>query len=295
MLLRAAGHRRGCLRNAGVGRQVPDAGIAGYVVSYGTQSHVYTASMDVGKANLAIVPSLPVGVRYYFAVQAYDAAGVRSQFSAEVSTDVTALSPPRNSAALGRSDFDGDLAGDVSVYRPQSGEWFVLESSSGYHAVARHQWGLSTDVPVPGDFDGDGHSDLAVWRPSTGQWFIRYSALSYAYSAIGILQWGGPGDKPLRGDFDGDGLADLAVWRPSTGEWWIRWSSTNYATWGRYQWGVATDVPVLSDFDGDGRTDLTVYRPSTGQWFTRLSSTSVQLREHPGASMGSRRGRSGRP
>jgi FG-GAP-like repeat len=248
-----------------------DAATAGYVVSYGTQPGVYTASIDVGQANLAVVTNLPVGVRYYFAVQAYDTAGVRSQFSAEVSTDVTPLPVPRNSAALGRTDFDGDLAGDPSLYRPQSGEWFVLTSSSGPRI---YQWGFPTDVPVPGDFDGDGDSDLAVWRPSTGEWWIRYSAISYGYTAIGILQWGRPGDTPLRGDFDGDGRADLAVWRPSTGEWWIRWSSTNYATYGVYQWGLATDVPVLSDFDGDGRTDLTVYRPSTGEWFTLLSSES---------------------
>jgi hypothetical protein len=43
-------------------------------------------------------------------------------------------------------DYDGDGAADVAVYRPSSGEWFVIRSSDG--GALQLQWGLAGDVPV---------------------------------------------------------------------------------------------------------------------------------------------------
>jgi len=45
-------------------------------------------------------------------------------------------------------DYDGDGRTDLAVYRPATGVWYVLTSSSGYTTFFTRQWGLATDVPI---------------------------------------------------------------------------------------------------------------------------------------------------
>jgi hypothetical protein len=66
--------------------------VAGYVLYYGTASGTYTKSVDAGNAIKATVPDLVSGVRYYFAVTAYDSNRTESLPSNEVSA--VAPSPP---------------------------------------------------------------------------------------------------------------------------------------------------------------------------------------------------------
>jgi hypothetical protein len=59
--------------------------LAGYVVLIGTASGVYTQSREVSAATAyATVAGLPGGVTYYFAVRAFNAAGLQSGLSNEV-------------------------------------------------------------------------------------------------------------------------------------------------------------------------------------------------------------------
>src|SRR5215470_6981626 len=53
----------------------PESDIAGYKLSYGTQSGVYTTSIDVG--NVTTYPlTLTPGVRYFVVLQAYNTSGL---------------------------------------------------------------------------------------------------------------------------------------------------------------------------------------------------------------------------
>jgi subtilisin-like proprotein convertase family protein len=142
------------------------------------------------------------------------------------------------------SDFNGDCASDISVFRPSTGEWFLRN-------LATVPFGLPGDIPVAGDYNGDGTADLAVYRPSTGQWFVQ---------GLATVQWGLPGDIPVPADYDGDGATDRAVYRPGTGEWFVLGMAA-------VQWGLPGDIPVPGDYDGNGTDGPAVYRPSTGQWF----------------------------
>lgn len=80
----------------------PESNIAGYRLSYGTQSATYTVVLDVGNVTSRQL-SLPGPQRYYFAVRAYNTSGLISGYSTEVFFDVpagpalTSLSPTSGS------------------------------------------------------------------------------------------------------------------------------------------------------------------------------------------------------
>ena len=169
-------------------------------------------------------------------------------------------------------DFDADGLADVAVYRPASGTWFWLESSTANASFAYHGWGVNSegDIPVRGDFDGDGVVDPTVYRPASGTWFVLKSSSSLTdWTWFG---WGAVGDLLVPGNYVGDGITDAAVYRPSTGEWFVR-PSSGTSPWSVTFGGQTGDVPLPGDYDGDGRTDIVIYRPGSGTWFILRSST----------------------
>jgi hypothetical protein len=58
--------------------------LAGYIVYYGTSSREYNHDVDIGDYTSCTISGFEDGIRYYFAVTAYDEDGNESAFSKEV-------------------------------------------------------------------------------------------------------------------------------------------------------------------------------------------------------------------
>jgi hypothetical protein len=177
-------------------------------------------------------------------------------------SDAPVAGPPRPKNRT--ADFDGDRKTDVSVFRPDTGVWYVQRSdNAGFIIVG---FGLSTDRPTPADFDGDGKTDFGIFRSSDGTWHQLGKGWLYSARSFGVS-----GDIPAPADYNGDGRADVAVFRPSSGLWYIA-NSDSRGTFTIIQFGVEGDKPVPGDYDGDGKADIAVWRPSTGVWYVFRSS-----------------------
>ena len=46
-------------------------------------------------------------------------------------------------------DYDGDRRLDFTVYRPSTGQWFVLMSHLSFTTFFVRQWGMPGDIPLP--------------------------------------------------------------------------------------------------------------------------------------------------
>ena len=167
-----------------------------------------------------------------------------------------------------RFDFDGDGKADLSIFRPNTGVWWVLNSGTAA-SFSSVQFGISTDKITPADYDGDRKTDFSIYRG--GIWYIYQSQTN----TVRVESWGIGTDAPVPGDYDGDSRADLAVYRASEGNWYVLRSSNSAFQIANF--GLSTDKPVPADFDGDGKMDFAVYRvgATTNQWGILGSSNGV--------------------
>ena len=81
-------------------------------------------------------------------------------------------------------DYDGDRRTDIAYYRPSTGIWSILTSSTNYTKHVDVLLGAARDVPVPGDFDGDGLTDVAVYSPAQGNGGSSTSTSHYTAETV---------------------------------------------------------------------------------------------------------------
>ena len=55
-----------------------------------------------------------------------------------------------------QGDYWGDGRADVAIFRPSTGEWFILRSENG--SFYSFPFGTVGDLPAAGDYDGDGNT-----------------------------------------------------------------------------------------------------------------------------------------
>ena len=219
--------------------------VAGYEVSYGTQSGVYGTPVDVGNVTSTSISIAP-GTIYYFAVRAYTSSSPRlySPYSAEVSYGIKAALITRRKpgtilglAGMGRTQlnattFEPDTIDSVppsaSKPTPRDGQAELLwrNQEDGANAVwqvddiARvatrwlpaepdRDWALVAAA----DINSDGQADL-IWRNlATGAMSV-WTLDHMARTGVESLDWETDLDWLVigTGDLNGDGKPDL-VWR----------------------------------------------------------------------------------
>jgi FG-GAP-like repeat len=167
-------------------------------------------------------------------------------------------------------DYDGDGKTDFAIFRPSSGQWWVVKSSDNTSFAMQFGASCTTtdtancDKIAQADFDGDGKTDAAVFRPTSGVWYILPSSGGSYYG----VPFGLGTDIPAPADYDGDGRADVGVWRDSNATFY----STNSGN-GVLSTAImsSSTAPVSADYDGDGRADYAIR--SGNSWIIRNSST----------------------
>jgi leucyl aminopeptidase len=172
-----------------------------------------------------------------------------------------------------RVDFDGDGKTDVSVFRLDSGVWYMNQTTKGFLAL---NWGVGTDKLVPADYDGDGTTDISVFRanndPNQPDFYILYTG-DFTFSGA---SWGISGDIPTVADYDGDKKADIAIYRPTSNTWFILKSLDSSIF--TQTFGQTNDKPIVGDFDGDGKADLCVLRNDVN-WYILKSGLNYSVPE----------------
>jgi hypothetical protein len=255
-----------------VGNGIPDVPVNAFVVDPSNSQHLY-AGTDIGVYRsinggaswgpfTKALPRVPV---FELAIQNPH----RVLRAATHGRGIWEISLKRTVAKV--ADFNGDGRTDLSVQRPDTGTWHILNSTLSItipNTTSAKPF-LATDGSdklVPGDYDADGKTDVAVFRPSEGTWRIKQSSGSEL-----TVTFGQAGDLPVPGDYDGDGKTDVAVFRPTDGNWYRIESTEGFKV---THWGQNGDKPVQGDYDGDGKTDLAVFRPAEANWYIAKSSTN---------------------
>lgn len=132
----------------------PDPTVTGYFLYFGGASGTYTNKTDRGFVTNAVINGLVNGDTYFFAVSAYDSAGLESLRSAEVSYTVPAPNPPV-----------------VAVSSPANGTRFAAPANIGLAAA----------------LTSNGHTISAVQFYSHTNLLAQVSSAPYAFTWTNVV------------------------------------------------------------------------------------------------------------
>jgi hypothetical protein len=80
--------------------QSSNTNVVGYKVYFGNTSHLYTNVIIAGNVTSTIIPKIVGGMTYYIAATTYNAAGIESAYSTEVSYTAPMVAPALSGPAL---------------------------------------------------------------------------------------------------------------------------------------------------------------------------------------------------
>ena len=163
---------------------------------------------------------------------------------ANASTSTVAFGQAGDIPAPG--NYDGLGYDQIAVYRPSTGQFFVLEPNGTFETLnlgVGNSADLSKLVPVPGAYDNLAYftnnqaqrTEAAVYDPVTGVFTILGPG-GTPYTVSGFL----PGDIPAPADYLGNGSTQPIVFRPTTGQF-IGAGGATIATFGQ-----SGDIPLAA-------------------------------------------------
>ncbi|HEY7446050.1 MAG TPA: IPT/TIG domain-containing protein [Vicinamibacterales bacterium] len=132
----------------------PEGDIAGYIISYGTNSRQYTTSIDVGDTTTFVFAQPDPTKVYFLAVQAYNDAGLRSPFSNEVST--SAVARPLTATGLTSNAPAQARTGNVITF---------TATATGGRAPYHYKWWVSDGAASTVGQNWSTNNTFA-WRPT---------------------------------------------------------------------------------------------------------------------------------
>ena len=266
----------------------PSSNATGYILQYGTRSGVYTTQVDVGNVTQAPVATLADGTTYFFSVKAYNAAGLQSTNS----TEVSGTTPPPAIVPAANLGFSGNGKASL-IWQRDDGmlqAWFLngtVASGQSFNpgAVLDPNWHIVGSA----DFNNDGSPDLLFQHAVTGALVIWYMSGTNLVSAASVSP-GGPSDPNWHvvgiADFNADGRPDILFQHSVTGMLfvWFMNGSTMYSTGMFTPTGPvdpAWKVAAIGDFNGDGKPDILLQNSVTSTlviWYMngrQLSTASL--------------------
>ena len=176
-----------------------DSSVVGFRLYYGVASHSYPSMLDAGDATTAAISNLLDGVTYYVAATTYDAAGLESDYSTEVSFTVS----------LGTNSSGSNSSGSNSSGSNSSGTNSSGTNSSASNSSASNSSASNSLPQVRGTYSGLFSEPDQVRQQSAGAFAISVSGRG-AYS--GYLQLG-PNRLGFSGRLDSTGQATKAFRR----------------------------------------------------------------------------------
>ena len=267
----------------------PEPNLAGYKIHYGSQSHSYTSSIDVGKQTSYTITGLADGQTYYFAATAYDTEGNQSDYSTEVTW---ASAPPLDTDGDGISDdeetsyrtdpnkidTDGDGISDGDELAFWGGDYNADFDDDGVINIRDYDSdgdgysdGLEKDYDSDAADDGSTPTLTLEAHPS-----IELFDSNYAHETWLLIKWAeynaASGETRIaKGDIDGDGKDEIVVGLgpvhtdPSIPDGLFEVLDDDYThlAWGKIDWTDYNDVygeswPACGDIDGDGDDEIII-------------------------------------
>jgi hypothetical protein len=250
----------------------PSTNATGYIVQYGTRSGVYTTQVDVGLITQVPITTLADNTTYFFSVKAYNAAGLQSTTSAEVS----GTTPPPPIVPATNVGFGGNGKASLIFQRDDG----LLQAWLLNGTVATGQFfnpmallDPNWRIVASADFDNDGKPDLLLQHAVTGALYLWYMDGTQLRSTT-WLNPTGPLDPNWKvvgvADFNGDGRPDVLFQHRITGmlfAWYMNgaslYSTAMFNPTGPLDpsWRVAG----VADFNGDGKPDILFQHATTSQ------------------------------